>query len=117
VVVAGLILGHRSPVIQSGASRLFERTNWATILFVVENVVFLLIGLQMRSILDGVGAHPLPSWHIVWISVAVLASVMVLRVLGVFWATYLPRKFLPGVRERGPAPPWRMTALVSWSGM
>lgn len=117
VVVAGLILGHRSPVIQSGASRLFERTNWATILFVVENVVFLLIGLQMRSILDGVGAHPLPSWHIVWISVAVLASVMVLRVLGVLWATYLPRKFLPGVRERGPAPPWRMTALVSWSGM
>jgi len=117
VVVAGLILGHRSPVIQSGASRLFERTNWATILFVLENIVFLLIGLQLRSILDGVGAHPLPSWHIVWISLTVLASVILLRMVGVFWAVYLPRKCLPGAREREPPPSCRTTMLVSWAGM
>ena len=55
VVVAGLILGHKSPVIQTGQSRLSERVNWATIQFLLENTVFLLIGLQARRIVDAVG--------------------------------------------------------------
>ena len=33
VVTAGLVLGHKSPVIQTGQSRLSERVNWATISF------------------------------------------------------------------------------------
>ena len=49
VVTAGLILGHKSPVIQSGQSRLSERVNWATIEFLLENTVFLLIGLQAEG--------------------------------------------------------------------
>ena len=48
VVTAGLILGHKSPVIQTGQSRLSERVNWATIQFLLENTVFLMIGLQAR---------------------------------------------------------------------
>ena len=49
VVTAGLVLGHKSPVIQTGQSRLSERVNWATISFLLENTVFLLIGLQAVS--------------------------------------------------------------------
>lgn len=56
VVVAGLLLGHHSPIIQSASSRVFERTNWATISFLLENSVFLLIGMQVRSILEDLGA-------------------------------------------------------------
>ena len=56
VVVAGLILGHKSPVIQTGQSRLSERVNWATIQFLLENTVFLLIGLQARRIVNAVSA-------------------------------------------------------------
>ena len=51
VVTAGLILGHKSPVIQTGQSRLNERVNWATIQFLLENAVFLLIGPQARRII------------------------------------------------------------------
>ena len=54
VVTAGLILGHKSPVIQTGQSRLSERVNWATISFLLENTVFLLIGLQARRIVSAV---------------------------------------------------------------
>ena len=57
VVTAGLILGHKSPVIQSGQSRLSERVNWTTIQFLLENTVFLLIGLQARRILIEVAAR------------------------------------------------------------
>ena len=55
VVIAGLLLGHKAPIIQDATSRLNERINWETIQFLLENTVFLLIGLQVRQILDGVG--------------------------------------------------------------
>ena len=47
VVTAGLLLAHRAPQIQTAPSRLSERINWSSITFVLENAVFLLIGLQI----------------------------------------------------------------------
>ena len=50
VVIVGLILGHKAPALQSASSRLAEQTNWRTITFVLENAVFLLIGLQVSQV-------------------------------------------------------------------
>jgi len=54
VVVAGLLLGHKAPILQTAQSRITERTNWSSIAFLLESAVFLLIGLQVRTIIDGV---------------------------------------------------------------
>ena len=54
VVVAGLLLGHKAPILQTAQSRIAERMNWRTIAFVLENTVFLLIGLQAEWLLDDV---------------------------------------------------------------
>ena len=51
VVIAGLLLGHKSPILQTAQSRIAERLNWRTIAFLLENAVFLLIGLQARRII------------------------------------------------------------------
>src|SRR5689334_18164617 len=72
VVVAGVILGHKSPRIQSASSRLFERTNWTTISYVLENAVFLLIGLQIRSIVDDLSNSELSAARITFSCIAVL---------------------------------------------
>ena len=64
VVVAGLLLGHKAPVIQSASSRIAERLNWRTISFLLENAVFLLIGLQARGIIDAVAEGEL-GWGVV----------------------------------------------------
>ena len=53
VVVAGLLLGHRSPILQTAQSRIAEQVNWRTIAFVLENAVFLLIGLQAEWLFAG----------------------------------------------------------------
>ncbi|SDQ31209.1 monovalent cation:H+ antiporter, CPA1 family [Curtobacterium sp. UNCCL20] len=53
VVVAGLFLGFRAPVLQSAEARLAESLNWRTIQFLLENAVFLLIGLSLPAILRG----------------------------------------------------------------
>jgi CPA1 family monovalent cation:H+ antiporter len=116
VVVAGLLLGHRSPMIQSGTSRLFERTNWATISFVLENAVFLLIGMQIRSILADVGDSELSVATIVATCAAVLVAVIALRMIWLVPATVLPR-LLPRVRDADPLPPWQTIFVLGWTGM
>ncbi|MEO6471376.1 MAG: cation:proton antiporter, partial [Aeromicrobium sp.] len=116
VVVAGVILGHKSPVIQSASSRMFERTNWATISYVLENAVFLLIGMQVSSILSDLGDSTISVGRISAACVAALFGVMLLRIIWVFPATYLPR-LIPAIGRADPPPPWPIPFIVSWAGM
>ena len=116
VVVAGLILGHRSPAIQSATSRMFERTNWATISFILENAVFLLIGLQIKAILSDVRMSDLGTDRIALVSAVTLVAVIALRMLWIFPATYLPR-LIPHVRRADPTPPWTTPVIIGWAGM
>jgi CPA1 family monovalent cation:H+ antiporter len=116
VVVAGLLLGHKSPAIQSATSRLFERTNWATLSFVLENCVFLLIGLQARSVIEALGDEELSGGRIALVSGLVLVTVIVLRMVWIYPATYIPR-MIPSVRRVDPPPPWTIPTVVGWAGM
>lgn len=116
VVVAGLLLGHHAPVLQTAQSRIAERLNWRTIAYVLENTVFLLIGLQARAILDDVGASDVAPGRIATVCLATLLAVIVLR-LG--WVV-LNRALLvrPGVGgSRDGALPWSSTLVVGWAGM
>lgn len=115
VVTAGLILGHKAPIIQDATSRLNERINWETIQFLLENTVFLLIGLQVRGILDSVGRSDLSTATIVGFCVAVLAAVMLVRPL---WVFPVGRLLIIHPHNKIPARwSWRTSAVVSWAGM
>ncbi|MCW2540061.1 MAG: Na+/H+ antiporter [Frankiales bacterium] len=116
VVVTGLILGHRAPVLQSAASRVAERTNWRTVDFVLENSVFVLIGLQVRIIVQDAWRTDLGHVQLIGACTAIFAAVVVLRVVWVFPATYLPR-LIPSIRAADPPPPWTVPATLSWAGM
>ncbi len=115
VVVTGLLLGHKSPIIQSAKSRLSERTNWRTFQFLLENTVFLLIGLQTRWILDDLSESPLPSWLIAAATLAVFAAVVLLRPIWLIPTTFLSRRIL-GPSRPGPVS-WQSLIVVSWAGM
>ena len=115
VVVAGLVLAHRATLLQTASSRLSERVNWSTISFLLENTVFLLIGLQARAILEDVSHSTLAPSRIVLFCGASLAAVILLRPLWVFPARYLIVK--PGPERRGRLAPLRHTVIVSWAGM
>ncbi|MGO4491962.1 Na+/H+ antiporter [Arthrobacter sp. 2YAF22_2] len=116
VVVAGLVMGTKAPSMPNGAARLSQRSNWNTVQFLLENSVFLLIGLQVRTIINGVQDDSLGAGRI-WAGCAViLLAVLLLRPVWVFPATYLPR-LIPAVQRNDPAPPWQFAAIVSWAGM
>lgn len=113
VVTAGLVLGHRSPRTQSGASRLSERINWTSIQFLLENAVFLLIGLQVFYVIAKVRSSELSASQIALAAVGTLAAVLVLRPL---WL--VPFRFLrTKVTHQDPEAPWSHTVVLSWAGM
>lgn len=109
VVVAGLLLGHKATFIQSAPSRLFERTNWRMIEFLLENTVFLLIGLQVRPILAAVGNSELGPGMIAVAAIATLVTGIAVR-MGWF---LIVRSVLI---RRGAAPSGAALAVLSWAG-
>jgi CPA1 family monovalent cation:H+ antiporter len=93
VVIAGLFLGYRSPFIQSAEARIAERLNWRTIQFLLENAVFLFIGLSLSSIVDGALDSGLGVWQTIGISVIVLAVLAASRLL---WGVVITAVFRYG---------------------
>ncbi len=80
VVTAGLLLAHKAPIIQTAPSRLSERINWSSITFVLENSVFLLIGLQIAGLLDDVvNDDELSTGRTLVVGLVVLLTCLVLR--------------------------------------
>jgi len=116
VVVTGLLVGHRAPALLTAQSRVLEQANWSTVQFVLENSVFLLIGLQAKAIVDDLADSDLGLGRILLVAVAVLGAVIALRIVWVFPVTYASR-LVPRVARNDPAPTWRAPALISWAGM
>ena len=115
VVVTGLLLGHKAPTLQSAASRLAESTNWRTVQFMLENAVFLLIGLQIRPILEDVADSDLGAGRIALICAAVLLATILVRVAYVMGAVWIYRHGSAEMRARSWS--WSTGAVVSWAGM
>lgn len=112
VVVAGLLLAHKAPVIQTAPSRIAERTTWNAISFLLENTVFLLIGLQTNWIIHDVLASHLPLGWIVLVCGSVLVTVIVVRLVWVF-AMRVPLM----LNHRKNAGGGAAALLVGWAGM
>ncbi|HSE69884.1 MAG TPA: Na+/H+ antiporter [Nocardioidaceae bacterium] len=115
VVVSGLALGHKAPVLQTASSRIAERLNWRTISFLLENTVFLLIGLQASWILAEVGASELSVGRIALVCLAAFAATVLLRPVWIFAFRFL--LLAPSRGEVRPVPSWKTSLLVSWAGM
>ncbi|RUQ20866.1 Na+/H+ antiporter [Kocuria sp. HSID16901] len=112
VVVAGLLIGHKAPIVQTASSRITERLTWSTVAFLLEHAVFLLIGLQAASIISGVDdGMSLPA--VIGFCAAVLGTVIVVRVIWVC-ARQGIRNFRVSPENRQP---WSHALVTSWAGM
>jgi len=107
VVAAGLFLGWRLPEITNSATRFEAGPFWDMVEFLLNGIVFILIGLELPEVIRGLVGYAL------LISLAVIA----IRILWVFPATYLPRLLIPSLRARDPYPAWQHVTLVAWTGM
>jgi len=114
VVTTGLLLGQLQHGTLTPESRVAARAVWTFVEFVLTSLVFILVGLQLRGILERLAGHG--ALELTGIALAVSAALIVSRFIWVFPATWLPR-LVPAVARRDPLPPWGYPLVISWAGM
>jgi CPA1 family monovalent cation:H+ antiporter len=115
VVTAGLFLSWNSSTIFSQQTRLQATGAWNTIIFLLNGLIFILIGLQLHTIISNIKGLP-PAALIVYGGIVSLA-VIIGRIIWVFPGTYIPRWISKKIRKEEPKPNPRGVAIVAWSGM
>lgn len=114
VVAMGISQGRQATRILSPQQRVQGRAFWQVMVFLMNGLLFILIGLQWRSILDALSAFsPLT---LLLYAVVISATVILTRICWVIPATYLPRMISSRLRKSDPYPPWQNVALIAWSG-
>jgi len=115
VVTAGLVIGRRLGTILSPNSRVLWLTTWKMVGFVLNGLIFVLIGLALPDILEGLG--DMSPERVLTLALLVSAAVIGTRFVYVFLASLLPNTPRRVWAERDPQMAWRLVFLVAWSGL
>lgn len=92
VVIAGLYTGHHSQQHFSATSRINERMNWRTVKFVLENGVFLIMGLETHALIDEVQDESFPIHHVALLAVGVFVVLVLIRMVAAFPVVWQVRR-------------------------
>jgi monovalent cation/hydrogen antiporter len=115
VVTAGLFLSWNSSEIFSQQTRLQANASWNTVIFILNGVIFILIGLQLPEIMNSVEGHTVG--EMIRYGAIVSAAVIVGRIIWTYPGAYLPRWMFRSIREREPETTFGLVSVVAWSGM
>jgi CPA1 family monovalent cation:H+ antiporter len=114
-VACGLYVSWNGPLWISSATRLQGIFFWDLVIYLIEGLLFLLTGFQMRLLYEKSKAFPLDD--ILLATALVAGIVIVARFVWVYPATYLPRVMSPALRRRDPSPPWQWVFILSFAGV
>ncbi|HEV7713178.1 MAG TPA: Na+/H+ antiporter [Asanoa sp.] len=113
VVVTGLALGHRMPTLMAAGSRLQMDAFWRLVRFLLEGLVFLLVGLQLRAVILDIST---PWGTVLGVTFAVIGTLIVTRYVWVLPGAWLPR-LSARIRRRETTFTWRHPVILGWAGM
>jgi monovalent cation/hydrogen antiporter len=114
-VAAGLFVSWNGPLLIPAATRLQGIFFWDLVVYLLEGIIFLVMGLQARVLLDRMDLSQL---HDVLVDVLLIVAVAILaRFIWVFPGVYLPRWLSPPLARRDPAPPWQWAFLLGFVGI
>lgn len=114
-VACGLYVSWNGPLLISSATRLQGIFFWDLVIYLIEGLLFLLTGFQMRALYEKSKAFPLDD--ILIATAVVLMIVVVARFAWLYPATYLPRMVSKPLRERDPSPPWQWPFVLAFTGV
>ncbi len=115
VVTVGLFVSARSGDVFTYQSRLQTNSVWAVVVFLLNGLVFILIGLQLPAIVSELNGYTLP--QAVTYALLISGVAIVCRIVWVFPGAYLPRWLSRGIREREEKPTWQQITVLGWAGM
>jgi Na+/H+ antiporter len=112
-VTIGVYMGWYTPELTNVQTRLSGNAFWEILVFLVNALLFALVGLQLHAI-----ASRLPiTANLIGEAILVVAAVLVIRLIWVPIFTYVPRFLFRSVRERDPYPPWQAPVVIAWAGV
>ena len=114
-VTCGLVLGRQQHAAFTAQSRLGLAAVWEFVEFLLTALIFMLIGLQLRGIVERLEGYD--AGTLTLLAAAVSLTLIVSRFVWVFPAIWLPRMLSQRFREEDPLPPWSHAAVLSWAGM
>jgi CPA1 family monovalent cation:H+ antiporter len=114
-VTIGVYMGWYTPQLTNGITRISGNAFWEILTFIINALLFALVGLQLSGILDRLGGRT--TWSLIGDAALVAGVVIVARIIWVPVFTYVPRILFRRVREHDPYPPWQAPAVISWAGI
>jgi CPA1 family monovalent cation:H+ antiporter len=115
VAAAGLVRGRYAPEVVSAEMRIIARSVWNLLVFLLNSLVFILIGLQLSGIIGRLTGYS--TAELMYYGVLVSVVAIAVRFAWIYPATYLPRMVSARLRERDPAPTEQDLFIMSWCGM
>ncbi len=116
-VTCGLVLGWRQHEVLSANVRKDAEAVWGFVIFILESMIFILIGSSMRGIAERFGANWKALLDLLPAAGAIVATVIISRFIWLFVSAYIPRALIPPFRRRSPYPPVAVILIMSWAGM
>jgi CPA1 family monovalent cation:H+ antiporter len=116
VVASGLYSGWRDPVRMDVETRQTAWTVWSIILFWLNGLAFVLLGLQFPPLLADVLRHYTVA-QLGGLVAVIAATTMISRIAWFFPGAYLPYLLSARIRAREPRPSWRSVLVGGWAGM
>ncbi len=114
-VAAGMYGGWMGPEILSASARLSATAVWQMLVFLLNCLLFIFIGLQLPAVMNALVNYS--EGKLILYGLAASATVILVRPIWVFPSAWLPRWLSNRIRECDPLHSWRPVAIVSWSGM
>jgi CPA1 family monovalent cation:H+ antiporter len=116
VVAAGLVRGRYSPELVSAEMRIIARSVWNLLVFLLNSLIFMLIGMQMSDVIASLGGR-YTTLELAGLGSFVSVVAIGVRFLWVYPVAYLPRWLSGNLREQEPKPRKRELFIISWCGM
>lgn len=114
-VAGGLYTRQHFSTAVAPVSRIQARATWDLVLFLLNAMIFLLLGLAFGDLVREVAEGSIRS--VLWSGVVIGLVVIAVRLVWVPIATYLPRLLSREVRRKDPMPEWKPVFLVAWTSM
>jgi CPA1 family monovalent cation:H+ antiporter len=116
VVAAGLFLSPRSSEVFSNRTRLQANAVWDTMIFILNGIIFILIGLQLPMILKNIQSHS-SFGTLIFYGLLISAVTILARILWVFPGAFIPRLLSKRIRASEPETNASGVSIVAWAGM
>ena len=121
VVTAGLVISRNSPEIFASQARMRTRVVWDTIIFLLNGFIFILIGLQLPSIIKDLGRYPFST--ILGYGLVISLVTIIVRIIWVFGGAYWlnifqknKKNLLHTTQHSDPENTWKNVMIVAWTG-